>query len=249
MAANIAAGTIMPTLVQAVPQYSSSPPAIPPIQIKIDEEEIPRLVKAIPEEEEESVEEEEEDWEVCPVNPRKRSSHDLDQDDDADADGDIVDEKGHMFRSRRSRSLSKRLRREEDYIKDMPAASPTRLRKRSSEELEDDDSAGDVLEVDGRATATKKRLRVDSTPSEDAGTSPPVSTIETAESDSVPTTGDEDELDFTSPRGKSSTYAQHPRGLKSPTSTPMSEADMAGLYSFDPPTAGITAARDGEVDV
>jgi len=128
------------------------------------------------------------------------------------------------------------------------AASPTRLRKRSSEELEDDDSIGDGLEADGREAATKKRLRVDLTPSEDASTSPPVSIIGTGESDSVPTTGDEDEADFSSPRGKSA-YAQHPRGLGSSTPIAMSEADMAGMYTFDPPGAVASAARDGEVDV
>jgi hypothetical protein len=238
-----------------VPRYTLSPPTVPPIQIKIDEaprEQVPRLVKAIPEEEEESVEEEEEDWEVCPVNPRKRSSDDLDRDGDADADadGEIMDEKEHLLRKRRSGSLSKRLRREEDYIKDIPVASPTRLRKRSSEEVEDNDSAGDGLEADGREVATKKRLRVDSTPSEDAVGSPPVSIIGTGESDSVPTTGDEEELDFSSPRGKSLTYAQHPRGLKRSGPISMSEADMAGLYTFDPPGPGVGGvARDGEVDV
>ena len=127
-------------------------------------------------------------------------------------------------------------------------ASPTRLRKRSSEELEDDDSAEDGLEAVGRP-ASKKRLRIDSTPSEDTGASPPVSIIGNGESDSVPTTGDEDELDFSSPRGKSSAYALHPRSLGSSTPITMSEADMAGLYTFDTPGAVISATRDGEVDV
>lgn len=248
MVANVAAGTIVPTQATPVPRYTPSPPPAPPMQIKIDEaprEQVARVVKAIPEEEEESVEEEEEDWEVCPVNPRKRSSEDIDE----DADGDILDEDEHTLRKRRSGSLSKRLRREEDYIKDIPTASPTRLRKRPSEELEDDDGAGDGLEADGREAATKKRLRVNSTPSEDTGASPPVSIIGTGESDSVPTTGDEEELDFSSPRGKSSAYALHPRGLGSSTPIAMSEADMAGLYTFDPPGAATSATRDGEVDV
>jgi hypothetical protein len=243
MAANVAAGTIVPT---QVPQYTPSPPPALPIQIELDEaprEQVPRLIKAIPEEEEESVEEEEEDWEVSPVNPRKRSSQDVDD----DAEGDIVNEY-HTLRKIRSGSLSKRLRREEDYIKDIPITSPTRLRKRSSEELEDDESTGDGLEADGREAATKKRLRVHSTPSEDASASPPVSTIGTGESDSVPTTGDEDEADFLSPRGKSA-YAQHPRGLGSSTPVTMSEADMAGLYSFDPSGAVTPITRDDEVDV
>lgn len=241
MAANVAAGTIVPSQVTPLPRYPLAAPVVPPIQIKIDEapiEQVPRLVKAIPEEEEESVEEEEEDWEVCPVNPRKRSSSDL--------DGDIVDGHEHMLQKRRSGSLSKRMRREEDYIKDIPTTSPTRLRKRSSEELEDDDSTGDGLEADGREVATKKRIRVDLTPSEGTGASPPVSIIGTGESDSVPTTGDEDEFAFPNPLGKSFAYAQHPRGLKSSTPIGMSEADMAGLYTFEPPGASIggVVARD-----
>lgn len=241
MAANVAAGTIVPTqstLSPRSPRYTPSPPPpAPPIQIKIDEApraQVTRVVKAIPEEEEESVEEEEEDWEVCPVNPRKRSSQDIDEDE-------------HTLQKRRSGSLSKRLRREEDYTKDIPVASPTRLRKRSSEELEDDDSVEDGLEAVGRPTS-KKRLRIESTRSEDTGASPPVS-IGNGESDSVPTTGDEDELDFSSPRGKSSAYALHPRSLGSSTPITMSEADMAGLYTFDTPGAVISATRDGEVDV
>jgi hypothetical protein len=126
MAANVAAGTIVPTqstLSPRSPRYTPSPPPpAPPIQIKIDEApraQVARVVKAIPEEE---------DWEVCPVNPRKRSSQDIDEDE-------------HTLRKQRSGSLSKRLKREGNYIKDIPVDSPTRLRKRSAEELEDDGSA------------------------------------------------------------------------------------------------------------
>jgi hypothetical protein len=286
ISANVAAGTfVLPTQhPQATrPQAAPTTPPPPLVEIKLDEapdESEPRVVvEAVPEEEEEdSAEEEDEDdeaetgleqaedededdWELCNVNPRKRSSHDIDEDDDEAADGDSHDESGRLIRNR-SGSLSKRLRREEDYIKDVPAASPTRLKKRSSEELDDDEDDKErigtlTLTLGGRDSGSpKKRSRLDSTPSE----SPPVSIIATStgESDSIPTTGDdEDELDLSSTSSagsKSSTtmlYAQHPRGLTTTSSsTPMSisEAEMAKLYTFDS-VSGITTSLDGsEVD-
>jgi hypothetical protein len=285
ISANIAAGTfVLPTqhqqvTIQSTPQVVPTAPPAPLVEIKLDEAPEPRVVvEAVPEEEEEEesveeedeeeetgpelAEEEEEDWELCNVNPRKRSSHDIDEDEDEAADGDVHDETERLVRNRRSGSLSKRLRLEGDYIKDVPAASPTRIKKRPSEELDDDDEEENgvlTLKLGGRDTASpKKKSRLDSTPSE----SPPVSIIGTSigESDSIPMTGDdEDSLDLSSTTssplgagGKSSTtmlYAQHPRGLTT-TSTPisMNEAEMAKLYSFDS-ASGVTASLDGsEVD-
>lgn len=278
ISANIAAGTIVPTqqvTIQSKPQVAPTAPP-PLVEIKLDEvpdEAEPRVVvDAVPEEEEESIEdedeeeepeielgleqaeEEEEGWELCSVNPRKRPSHDIDDDEE-----DVHDEAERFIRNRRSGSLSKRLRREEDYIKDIPAAPLTRLKKRSSEELDDDEGAEDTFSLGGRDIASpKKRSRLDSTPSD----SPPISTIgtSTGDSDSTPMIGDEsDEQDLSStgPHGvgsKSSAsmlYAQHPRGLTSTSSsTPisMSEMEMAKLYSFDS-ASGLTASLDGsEVD-
>jgi len=272
--------------IQSRAQVATTPPP-PLVEIRIDEApneaESRLVVEAVPEEEEESVEEEEEedeeededevtgpdqveeedeDWQLCNVNPRKRSSIDVDDDEEdedeaANADGD---ETARLLRNRRSGSLSKRLRREEDYTKDVPAALPIRLKKRSSEELDDEnDDEGDgtitviVQERDG--ASPKKRSRLDSTPSE----SPPISIVgtSTGESDSVPTTGDdEDELDLSStssPRGGKSSvlFAQHPRGLTtSSASIIMSETEMAKLYSFDSAGGGVAASLDsGEVDV
>lgn len=288
ISANVAAGNfVLPTQQVTIQSRPQVPPTAPPplVEIKIDEapdEAQSRVVvEAVPEEEEESLEEEEdddedddedeeitgpeqmeeeeEDWELCNINPRKRSSIDFDDDDedhDANADGDEAE---RLVRNR-SGSLSKRLRREEDYIKDVPAASPTRLKKRSSEELDDDEGndEGDgtiTLTLDGRDSASpKKRSRLDSTPSE----SPPVSIIgtSTGESDSVPTTGDdEDELDLSSAGtphgGKASTrmpLSKHPRGLTTPMI--MNEAAMAKLYSFDSAGGGVAASLDGgEVDI
>lgn len=200
-------------------------------------------VEALREEEEESAEEE--DWEVCavnPRNPRKRSSHDLDADeDDTAVDREVLDEKNHTPRQRRSGSFQKRLRREQDYVKDRPAASPIRLRKRSSEELNEDESND---EPDGREVGTKKKLRVDSTASEEEVTSPPVSIIGTGDSDSVPPTGDEEDPDLTS--GPKAAYAQLPRGLKTAGPVGMTEAEMDKLYTFESP--GTMTTREGGVD-
>lgn len=252
----MAAGNIVPSqIVHSVSSATVTPyiPSTTPreaisqhVEIKI--EEAPReVVEALREEEEESVEEEEEeDWEVCAVNPRKRPSHDIDADDDADGEAD--DQEEHTLRKRRSGSLTKRLRREEDYTKDIPVASPTRLRKRPSEELDDDLGVDEGFDADGREVGTKKRLRVHSTPSEDAVTSPPVSIIGAGESDSVPPTGDEDDLGLNpSPRGRS-VYAQHPRSLKATTPIGMTEADMDKMYTFDA-SGTVTNSRDEGVDV
>lgn len=226
LTANVAAGSVVPS--QAVAPTAPQPP-----QIILKEAPRRPIVLAIPEEEEESTdgdeeelaedetveEEDEEDWEACDVNPRKRS-HDDDSVDDDDP---------HALTRRRSGSLSKRLRREEDYVKDVPAESPTRLRKRSSEELDVDDDAFDAdYEADGREVTAKKKLRTDGTPS--AASSPPVSLVGSRESHSLTPTVDEDPRS----RGKSA-YARYPRGLRSATPVLMSEVNMALLYTLEPP--------------
>lgn len=231
----------MPTQTYASPPVVNPPPQV--VEIKLDEAPLlqdRRIVEAKPEEEEESAEEEEEDWEVCPVNPRKRSSNDLDEEEEADSRSEQFDEEALTLRKRRSGSFSKRLRLEEDYIKDAPAAPPTKLRKRSSEDL-DNESVDGGYEAPGRESAAKKKLRIRSTPNEDASTSPPLSIT-----DSHTPTGDEDDLDLSSLRNDKSVfaYAQHPRGLRGVTPVALSEAEMDKLYSFGSPGA----IRDSEVD-
>lgn len=224
------------------------------MEIKLDEAPIDAParndVEALREEEEESAEDEdeEEDWEVCavnPRNPRKRPSHDLDSDDEDDAAGGGALGKDHTLQKRRSGSFPKRLRREEDYVKDKPVASPTRLQKRSSKELNEDKSNDDGFEADGREVATKKKLRVDTTASEEEVTSPPLSITGTGDSDSVTPTGDDEDPDLTSgPQGVAA-YAQLPRGLKTDP-VGMTEAEMDNLYTFESP--GAVTTRDGGVD-
>ena len=103
--------------------------------------------------------------------------------------------------------------------------------------FEADLRTGELTKLGKRVSASpKKRSCLDSTTDE----FPPIAIIGagTGESDSLPTTGnDEDDLDLSSissPRSKSSTtilYALHPRSL---ATTPMSisEAELTELYSI-----------------
>ncbi|KDQ56472.1 hypothetical protein JAAARDRAFT_180011 [Jaapia argillacea MUCL 33604] len=98
---------------------------------------------------------------------RKRSSRDDDLDGQSDHDNHYAD----TDRSRRCGTPPKRARRHEPYS---PLSSPARMRKRSSEELEDDDDS-----VRSPTKESKKRLRVEENVEESAeesnGTSPPTS--------------------------------------------------------------------------
>ena len=243
-------GNVVPSQVPVPPTITEPPPAEPPVEIKLDEAPINAMVcrdvEALREEEEESAEEDE-DWKVCvvnPRNPRKRPSHNLDSDDEDD--GDALGHKDHTLLKRRSGSFPKRLRREEDYVKDKPAASPTRLQKRNSKERNEDQSNDDGFEEDGREVATKKKLRVDMTASEEEVTSPPLSIIGTGDSDSVTQTVDDEDPDLASGPQRMVAYAQLPRGLKAADPVAITEAEMDNLYTFESP--GTVTTGDGGVD-
>ncbi|EMD32918.1 hypothetical protein CERSUDRAFT_118352 [Gelatoporia subvermispora B] len=194
--ANIAAGNIL--LSQVQPQRPAPQVAVPqpPVQIKIQEAPVPLPV----EEEEESGESERGDDTSVPdsvadvpevpvatptKSSRKRSSEEL----DADAYSDAVASDGEAIEFPRTASPPKRARTDSDYSpKYSPAAvelcpAPTRLRKRSSEEL--DDPEGGRCGQAGNGDA--KRLRAD--PSQPRSTLAPAAEIKTSSRVGVDTKG------------------------------------------------------------
>jgi len=234
--ANAIAGSVVPSQVAApaTTQHEPAPPRPTVIAIPEEEEESTDDELRISLADDETIEEEDDqDAELSPIASRKRS-HELDADESEDENG-----RYHVNRHR-SGSLSKRLRREEDYVFNSHIESPTRLRKRSSEELDDEEDSKPQCAADGREVSTKKRLRVDllSDGANGETPSPPVSLIGTRESDSLTP---EDEAMFSNGLGHPEYAAAHPRGLRSAAApVRMSDADMASLYTIGPP---------GEVDV
>ncbi|OBZ65898.1 hypothetical protein A0H81_14130 [Grifola frondosa] len=137
--ANLAAGNIVPTQAQLVAEAQHAVKPLKKKRKRMEEEE----------EEEEGESEQGDDTSipesitdplVFPVTPRKRPSRELDDDAYSDVYWKNDAEKGQVDLSNRGGTPPKRARREGSYSP-TTAVSPTpvRSRKRSSEELEDDD--------------------------------------------------------------------------------------------------------------
>jgi hypothetical protein len=139
---------------------------------------------------------------------RKRSCDDLDE----DAEGESVDEDEDFVRGREKRARHHEDRKGSEIVQ--------RLRKRSSEELDD-----------GEGASGGKRMRISENGDRESsvGVSPPTSLSGTGESDSLPSAEDEDEKSNVL-RRKIQTYRA--KGTAPPIIA-VSEADLNGLYAFE----------------